>query len=337
MTNKLMGPLVFLCGLAISAVAAWFSIIGLAKIFASAATAVIVMGAALEVGKLASASWLFRNWKIAPGLLKGYLASAVVILMAITSLGIFGYLSKSYDDQIRPVASKQIEIDSVQAQLTMEKDRMKRAQIAMDQINKQIDSLLSTEKAERSIDIRQRQTRERNALSTEMKEATKNVVALQKSLSDLQLQTNSIEHEVGPINFIAKTLFGESDRSAIDKAVQIMIGLLVVVFDPLAIALLLAANFTSMNRRKEEPPAPIQQGPLPFMGGGVMSYPKIPDGEPYVPEIVTHHFDDNGNARTIMEEIPDVPETADEVAIAEPSRPIGSVIYHDDGTKSIKG
>lgn len=308
--DKLIGPITFISGLLISSVAAYFSVVGLAKIFASAATAVIVMGAVLEVGKLAAASWLFRNWRIAPTALKSYLTVAVVVLMMITSLGIFGYLSKSYDDQIRPVASKQIEIESLQSQLALEQDRIKRAQTATDQINKQVDSLMGD--AERSVEIRRRQTRERNALTAEIKEATKNSSALKKSLSDLQVQTNIAEHEVGPINFIAKMLFSNEERSSVDRAVQFMIGLLVLVFDPLAISLLLAANFSSLNKKQQKHHNEVLNRHQP---------------EP----IPTPIGNSNNNVTTVVEQIPDIPETVDEIET------FGEIIHHADGSKSIKG
>ena len=86
--------LTLLVAIAISVVAAWYSILGLMAIFAAAAIPIAIMGAVLEVGKLVTASWLYQNWNTVPKLLKGYLTTAVVVLMFITSMGIFGFLSK---------------------------------------------------------------------------------------------------------------------------------------------------------------------------------------------------------------------------------------------------
>ena len=94
-----MGILTLLVAIGISAVAAWYSIIGLMAIFSAAAIAIAIMGGVLEVGKLVTASWLYQNWKRVPKILKGYLTGAVVVLMFITSMGIFGFLSKAHMDQ----------------------------------------------------------------------------------------------------------------------------------------------------------------------------------------------------------------------------------------------
>jgi len=91
-----MGWLTLIVALAISGVAAWYSIVGLMAIFAAAAIPIAIMGGVLEVGKLLTASWLYQNWKIAPRLLKTYLTAAVIVLMFITSMGIFGFLSKAH-------------------------------------------------------------------------------------------------------------------------------------------------------------------------------------------------------------------------------------------------
>ena len=89
----------FITAITIAAIAAWFSVAGLMAIFTASAIAVAIMAVALEVGKLVSASWVYRNWNRAPFLLKSYLTIAVVILMLITSMGIFGFLSKAHLEQ----------------------------------------------------------------------------------------------------------------------------------------------------------------------------------------------------------------------------------------------
>ena len=88
-----------LTALGISAVAAYYSIVGLMAIFSASAMSIAIMGVVLEIGKLITASWLYQNWKRVPFLLKSYLTLAVIVLMFITSMGIFGYLSKAHIDQ----------------------------------------------------------------------------------------------------------------------------------------------------------------------------------------------------------------------------------------------
>ena len=106
--------------LSISIVAAGYSIIGLMAIFASAPIAIATMGIVLEVGKLVTASWLYNNWKRAPLFLKSYLTIAVVVLMLITSMGIFGFLSKAHIDQNAPSMNTSARIDSLNVQIDRE-------------------------------------------------------------------------------------------------------------------------------------------------------------------------------------------------------------------------
>ena len=109
--------LAFICALAISSVAIYYSVIGLAAIFAAAKVPIYIMGGVLEVGKLVTASWLYQNWSNIPFLLKTYLTTAVGILMIITSLGIFGFLSKAHVEQSTPAAETVAKIDRINEQI----------------------------------------------------------------------------------------------------------------------------------------------------------------------------------------------------------------------------
>jgi len=94
--------LIMATGIALSVVAAWYSVTGLTAIFAGAFWAIVILGGTLEFGKIILASWLYRNWKHVPFLMKTYFVSALFILMLITSMGIFGFLSKAHLDQVAP-------------------------------------------------------------------------------------------------------------------------------------------------------------------------------------------------------------------------------------------
>ena len=109
--------LAFICALAISSVAIYYSVIGLAAIFAAAKVPIYIMGGVLEVAKLVTASWLYQNWKNIPFLLKAYLTTAVGVLMIITSLGIFGFLSKAHIEQATPAAETVAKIDRINEQI----------------------------------------------------------------------------------------------------------------------------------------------------------------------------------------------------------------------------
>jgi hypothetical protein len=129
-----MGILTLSIALAISGVAAWYSIVGLMAIFSSAAVAIAIMGGVLEVGKLVTASWLYHNWQTAPRVLRWYLTSAVVVLMFITSMGIYGFLSKAHIDQMIITGDNSLEISTIQS-------RIDREQRIIDDANKVISQL----------------------------------------------------------------------------------------------------------------------------------------------------------------------------------------------------
>ena len=113
--------LTFLSAISISVIAAGYSILGLATLFAGAFIPIVAMGSALEVGKLVAASWLYHNWRSdIPRLLKGYLFSAIIILIFITSMGIFGFLSKAHLDQVKPTSSNNIKIELIDKQISQQ-------------------------------------------------------------------------------------------------------------------------------------------------------------------------------------------------------------------------
>ena len=113
--------LTFLSAISISVIAAGYSIVGLATLFAGAVVPIIAMGSALEVGKLVAASWLYHNWDSdVPRLLKSYLFGAIIVLIFITSLGIFGFLSKAHLDQVKPQSGNQIKIQVIDKQINQQ-------------------------------------------------------------------------------------------------------------------------------------------------------------------------------------------------------------------------
>ena len=112
-----MAILTLLTALSISAVAIYYSIAGLAAIFAAAAVPIMIMGTVLEVGKLVTASWLYQNWKAAGLAIKTYLSIAVVVLMLITSMGIFGFLSKAHVEQSSLGSTQQVKLNNIEEKI----------------------------------------------------------------------------------------------------------------------------------------------------------------------------------------------------------------------------
>jgi cell division protein FtsB len=235
--------LALMVALTVSAVSGYYSIIGLTTIFASAYYPVIIMGTALELGKLVSASWLYRNWKSCPFLLKTYLTLAVMILMLISSMGIFGFLSRAHIEQslnINTGQSDQIQI------LELKINTLKQSNDDLDKQVKQIDDAIGklTERgqAQTSLKAAEQQRKTRDSLIKRKEENVKNLSELQSQKVSLQSGIKKLEAEVGPLKYIAELVYSSADINTLERAVRMVIILIVLVFDPLAVVLLIAAN-----------------------------------------------------------------------------------------------
>ena len=213
--------LTLLCALALSGIAAWYSVIGLAAIFTGAFWPIILMGSVLEASKLVTVSWLYRNWKKCPILLKSYLTSAVIILMLITSMGIFGFLSKAHIDSTLDAGANNVEIKTLNMQEKIAKERL--------------DYLLARAKDPSTAS---------NRLDKQIQDTQKELNEITKKKLPLLKESNKLVAEVGPIKYVGDMVYGSDDDNAIDKAVRLVIMLIMVVFDPLAVLLLIAANMS---------------------------------------------------------------------------------------------
>jgi len=235
--------LALLTALAVSSVSAYYSIIGLTAIFASAFTAVIIMGIALEIGKLITVSWLHQNWRTCPLLLKIYLTGAVIILMFISSMGIFGFLSKAHIDQTLNITTGSA--DQVQI-LDTKIDYLKQSIADLDKQIAQIDAAITkmTDKgqASNSLQAADKQRKTRDSLVKKKDEYVRNISNAASERVTLNSGIKKLEAEVGPLKYIAELVYSSTGNDQLERAVRMVILLLVAVFDPLAVLLLLAAN-----------------------------------------------------------------------------------------------
>jgi hypothetical protein len=237
--------LTFLSAISISVIAAGYSIIGLATLFAGAVIPIIAMGSALEVGKLVAASWLYHNWNSdVPRLLKAYLFGAIIILVFITSMGIFGFLSKAHLDQVKPTSSNNIKIELLDNQIKSQQLIIDRSQKTLTLLDKALEVYIDKEFVTRGLKERRKQEPERLELNTAIKEASNEIGRLSEEKGTLSLEQNKIEAEVGPIKYVAELIYGENAEDNFDSAVRIVILILIFVFDPLAVLLLIAANIS---------------------------------------------------------------------------------------------
>ena len=237
----IFGYLTLFVALAISAVAAWYSIIGLMAIFSASAVAIAIMGGVLEVGKVLTASWLYQNWSRTPFLLKSYLTIAVFVLMFITSMGIFGFLSKAHIEQTGDLNVVENQIELIQIQIDREQKDIIRNQGALDLLDDALARYTELGAVTKGLQARQEQKPERDALNLAVSTSGEEIARLQEEQSKLQLQVKAVEVEVGPIRYVADLLFTDAD---LERAVRWVIIVIIFVFDPLAILLVIAANMT---------------------------------------------------------------------------------------------
>ena len=239
--------------LGISAVAAFYSIVGLMAIFSASALSIAVMGIVLEIGKLITASWLYQNWKRVPFLLKSYLTIAVVILMFITSMGIFGYLSKAHIDQGSGTSELYVKVERLDNRITSERKIITRAEKQLSALDSALDKYLELGAVSKGLKKREDQEQERNSLTDNINNAQGRIDKLLDEKSEYKLQINSFEVEVGPLKYISALVYGDEALDYIDTAVRAVILILVFVFDPLAVLLIIAANisFAEYNEKRK--------------------------------------------------------------------------------------
>jgi hypothetical protein len=238
--------LALIVAIVLSSVAAYFSILGLAAIFAASFWPIVIMGASLEAAKVVAASWAFRNWRIAPVFIKYYLAIAVVILMVITSMGTFGYLSKAHIEQTSPAADIAAQVAVYDEKIKGLNDTINSNRTLLKQFDEAVDNVMarSTDArgAERSLQIRKAQQKDRDKILQDIQNLQKEVAALNKERAPLVSQVKKVEAEVGPLKYIAELFFDHADATLLEKTVRWVIIMIVAVFDPLAVLLLIAAN-----------------------------------------------------------------------------------------------
>ena len=258
--------LTLLVALSLSSVAAWYSIIGLTAIFAGAVIPVIIMGSILEIGKITTTVWLRKYWHRASWLLKLYLVPAVIALALLTSMGIFGFLSKAHMDQGITSGDVQAKLALYDEKIKTQRDNIELARKALTQMDNQVDQRLSRgdseNSAERAVAIRRQQAGERSKLQKDIGDAQKEIQKLNEERAPIAAENRKVEAEVGPIKYIAALIYGDNaDNNMLESAVRWVIILLVIVFDPLAIALVLAAN-ASKEWDVEEGDSPLGIEPV---------------------------------------------------------------------------
>ena len=241
--------------LAISGIAGYFSIMGLTYIFSASPTPILVMGAALEVGKLVTASYVYRQWDSINTLMKTYFITSVVVLSLLTSIGIFGFLSKAHSDQNLVSGDVMAKISIYDEKIKTSKDNIDANRKALKQMDEAVDQVMARSSsetgAEKAVNIRRSQQKERTRLQSEIQAEQKTIASLSEERAPIAAEVRKVEAEVGPIKYIAAFIYGATDTSILEKAVSWMILLIIGVFDPLAILLVIGANSMLQNGKKK--------------------------------------------------------------------------------------
>jgi len=272
----IFGFSILVTAILLSCVAAYYSVAGLTAIFSAAAIPVMIMGGSLELGKIVATVWLHNNWQRVGVLFKVYLVPAVAFLMLLTSMGIFGYLSKAHSDQSLVSGDAVAKVAIYDEKIKISRDNIEADRRALKQMDEAVDQVMgrsADEKgADKAVAIRRGQQRERARILADIETEQKKITGLNEERAPLAAEFRKVESEVGPIKYIAALVYGDNpDSNVLERAVRLVIIMIVLVFDPLALTLILAANKQFEWARQgtggfihdePEPQYPPDDGPL---------------------------------------------------------------------------
>jgi hypothetical protein len=217
---------------------------------------------------------LYRYWKSIPFLMKVYFTSALVILMLITSMGIFGFLSKAHSDQSLVSGDVSAKIAVYDEKIKTAKENIDANRKALKQMDESVDQVMarstSETGADKAVALRRAQQKERQRLIAEIETYQKTVSSLNEERSPIAAEVRKVEAEVGPLKYIAAMIYGDNpDENSLERSVRWLIILLIAVFDPLAVLMLIAANLTMIKQKewqeekeKAQPTYEPDDGPL---------------------------------------------------------------------------
>jgi hypothetical protein len=267
--------LTLLTALGLAAVAGWFSIIGMMAIYAGAPMYALMLGVTLETGKLVTISWLYRNWEYIGWKLKAPLIYFIIAIMAATSIGVYGFLTKSHLDQGASTLDSSARVVRLEEQIAKEKTLIADNDKVIDQLDSTVKVLTDAQRIRGSggsIAVRKSQEEQRNQLRESTATSQKIIDGLSEERFKLESEVRKLELDVGPIRYIAELIYSADGdaKQNIEAAVRMFTSLIVSTLDPLAILLLIAANHTFIRLQNEKKK----------MGGPGRPGPGSPDPEP---------------------------------------------------------
>lgn len=257
-----MSYVLLMAAVVLSTVAEYYAIVGLMAIFAGAQVAVAVMGATLGVSKIVITSWLYRNWKETPVLMRLYFTMAIMVLMLLTSMGIFGFLSKAHVDSNLVGGDSIYALSVIDEKLKTERENIDANRRTLSQLDTQVNEAISRTSetdtngagVNRSVNIRKAQAAERQSVQESILSSQSRIAKLNEERAPLAAKVREVEAEVGPIKYIAQLIYGQdsTNQSTIESAIRWVIILIVSVFDPLAVLMFIAVNQTLRSNKTKE-------------------------------------------------------------------------------------
>ena len=296
------GIITLLTALSMATVAAVFAIYGIVAIFAGMPQFALVMGAVIELGKVMGVSWLYRNWS-EPTKIKYFMTPIVLVAMLLTSMGIFGLLSKAHLEQTSPVANNQVQIERLERQIQQENSRIADSESVIAQLDQSVQVLINFDRIrgpDGALAVRESQSEQRELLRQTIEESVSEINRLEDQRLELVQAVRAIELEVGPIKYIAELIYGDGqDRT--EEAVRWVIIAFIFVFDPMAILLLMAANYTLANRKKksennDETDEEKVEGPTNVPVQMENNTPEIVEKHDTIEQTVNEHILDSNNS-----------------------------------------
>jgi hypothetical protein len=267
LNDKLIAYLALLSGLCISGIAEYYSIMGLIAIYPAMIVPVVIMGGVIGLGKISGLIWLKQNWEWSPGFIKAYLVPCIAVMMFITSVGCFGFLSKAHSDQSLVSGDVQSKLAIYDEKIKTEKESIDANRKILKQLDEGVDQVMarsSTEgSAEKAMSIRKTQQKDRSRISQEITESQKRIAQLNDERAPAAAEVRKVDAEVGPIKYIAAFIYGSNpDAGLLEKAVSWVSVLIVIVLDPMALVMLLASQYSFQHIREIEERQEAKEMPI---------------------------------------------------------------------------
>jgi energy-converting hydrogenase Eha subunit A len=255
LNDRIIAFIALISGITISGISEYYSIMGLTAIYPAALIPIVIMGVALGMGKLSATIWIKQSWEWAPHFIKAYMLLAITLLMLITSVGVFGFLSKAHSDQALVSGDVQSKLAIYDEKIKTSKENIESSRKQIKQMDEAVDQIMDRSLDERGANkanaIRKSQQKDRISLALDIETNQKAINKLNEEAAPLRAENRKVEAEVGPIKYIAAFIYGSNpDANVLEKAVNWVSLLIVIVLDPLAIVLLLASQY-NFQRFKE--------------------------------------------------------------------------------------